>query len=149
MKPSRIRSSVHCLGFLVFALFAALQVNDIDPEIYYNPSVIKAAAWFLFYGLLASGFLLSLFRRVPLWLPAAVVAAGVVQMLLTGPGLAQNLFGDDRFTMVQASMSAEDPRVEMTREFFGALIAGAAALYLLRYERKTRKAGSGERLSAS
>jgi hypothetical protein len=53
-------------------------------------------------------------------------------MATTGPGLIQNLFGDDKFTMTQTSMSAEDPRVELTREFFGAVIAllGVVALWL-------------------
>jgi hypothetical protein len=44
-------------------------------------------------------------------------------MVRTGPGLYENFFGEKEFTMTQASMSAKDPRVELSREFFGAVIA--------------------------
>lgn len=144
MKPSRPLAAAYLAGFLVFGVFASLQVNDVDPAIYYNPSVVKAAAWLFFYGLLSFSFLLALFRRVPPALPIVVAAAGIVQMLLTGPGLWENLFGGDRFTMMQASMSAEDPRVEMTREFFGALLAFLAALGLLRSGRRPLAAPASE-----
>ena len=45
-----------------------------------------------------------------------------------------NIFGTEEFTMMQVSMSAEDPRVELSREFFGALLA-LAAVMLLWWER--------------
>jgi hypothetical protein len=133
MKISRPHAVVFSVGCLVFGLFSVLQVNDIDPAIYYNPSVIKAAAWCVFYALLSISFLVAIFRPLPKAMPALVLVASVAQMLLTGPGLWQNVFGDERFTMMQASMSAEDPRVEMSREFFGALFAFLAALALLRF----------------
>jgi len=62
------------------------------------------------------------------------VAACLVELALTGPGLWENLFGERDFTMTQASMNAEDPRVELTREFFGAVIAlaGVAVLWARR-----------------
>ena len=69
------------------------------------------------------------------------LVACVIEMIMTGPGLIENLFGEDDFTMTQVSMSAEDPRVELTREFFGALIAFGAVLYLLLIQRKNEKAG--------
>jgi len=143
MKRSRPLAAAYLAGFLVFALFAALQVNDIDPEVYYNPSVVKAALWFLLYGLLSVAFLLGVFRPVPPALPILVAAAGLVQMFLTGPGLYENLFGGERFTMMQASMTAEDPRVEMSREFFGALIAMLAALALWFHQRRVGAAKRG------
>ena len=49
--------------------------------------------------------------------------ACLAEMATTGPGLWENVVGDKAFTMTQASMSAEDPRVELSREFFGAVIA--------------------------
>jgi len=50
-------------------------------------------------------------------------------MITTAPGLWDNLFGDQPATMAKESMSAADPRVELTREFFGALIALLGVLY--------------------
>lgn len=51
-------------------------------------------------------------------------------MAATGPGVYDNLFGERPFTMTQASMSADDPRVELSREFFGAVIALAGVVIL-------------------
>ena len=52
----------------LFGLFAWLQRNDIDPAIYYHPSVIDAALWFAFYLLIAVLFVILCFRRLPRWL---------------------------------------------------------------------------------
>ena len=51
-------------------------------------------------------------------------------MIVTGPCLFENLFGEKDFTMTQVSMSSEDPRVELSREFFGAVIALAGVVVL-------------------
>ena len=51
-------------------------------------------------------------------------------MARTGPGLYENLFGKESFSMTQTSMTAEDPRVELSREFFGALIALAGVVWV-------------------
>ena len=122
---------VNILGFLLFGVFAFFQYNDIDPAIYYKPSGLDATLWLLFYALIAVLFVVLLFRPVPRWLLIIAAVACIVEMARTAPGLWNNLFGDGSFTMTQASMSAEDPRVELTREFFGALIAlaGVAVLW--------------------
>ena len=44
-------------------------------------------------------------------------------------GLWEKLFGERVFTMAQASMSSPDPRVELTREFSGALIGLLAVAF--------------------
>lgn len=120
----------------MFALFSALQVNDIDPAIYHDPSVLDAALWCAFYALIAVLFVASLFRRVPKWLLVLAALACLAEMVATGPGLWENVFGDKSFTMTQASMSAEDPRVELSREFFGAVIALVGVGILFRRERR-------------
>lgn len=127
---------VHLLLAAMFALFAALQVNDIDRSIYHEPSVIDAASWFGFYLVIAYLFVASLRGRVPKWLLALAALACLLEMATTGPGLYENVFGDRAFTMTQESMSAEDPRVELTREFFGAVIALAGVTILWRRERR-------------
>ena len=84
-------------------------------------------------------FVGSLFRRIPVWLLLVAALACAAQMVITGPGLYENVFGGKMFTMTQTSMSAEDPRVELTREFFGAVIALLGVGILLRRERRRAK----------
>jgi hypothetical protein len=112
----------------LFFFFAYVQYNDVDPGIYHNPSSLDAALWLLFYALIGIGFILLNYRRLPVWFFLVAVIACLTEMSLSGPGLWENLFGEEKFTMTQVSMSANDPRVELTREFFGALIALFAVL---------------------
>ena len=121
---------------LLFTVFAWYQRNDIDPAIYYHPSVIDAALWFLFYLLIAVLLVVILYRPLPRWLLVVAVLACLVEMGRTGPGLYDNLFGGDSFNMTQVSMSAADPRVELSREFFGALIALAGTGLLIFQNRR-------------
>lgn len=126
------------LGLAVlFSLFSWLQRNDIDPAIYYHPSVIDAVLWLLFYLFIAVLLVLILFRPLPRWLLAVAALACLIEMGMSGPGLYENIFGGESFTMTQASMTASDPRVELTREFFGAVIA-FAAVGLLFFESRLR-----------
>ena len=122
----RVKTPLAVLNFAlaaVFVLFAWMQRNDIDPAIYDRPSVIDAALWLAFYLLIAVLFLIVTFRRVPRWLLLIAAIACLIEMVRTGPGLYENVVGEKEFTMTQVSMSAEDPRVELSREFFGAVIA--------------------------
>ena len=122
----KVRPPLLVLNFLLaalFAIFAWLQRNDIDPAIYDHPSVIDAALWFAFYLLIAVLFVVTCFRRVPGWILVLGAIACFIEMGRCAPGIYENLFGDKEFAMTQASMSAEDPRVELSREFFGAVIA--------------------------
>ncbi|MGY8640719.1 MAG: transmembrane 220 family protein [Verrucomicrobiales bacterium] len=121
---------VNAIGVFLFVLFAWFQRNDIDPEIYYHASEIDSVLWFLFYLLIAGMFMMAIFRKVPIWLLALGVIACLVEMGLSGPGLWENVFGEAEFNMTQGGMSAGDPRVELSREFFGALIALVAVLFL-------------------
>ena len=141
MKLSPVFAIGHFIATLLFTVFAWAQVNDIDPAVYHKPSSLDAMLWFSFYLLIAVLFVVSVFRKVPPWILIVSLVACVIEMIMTGPGLIENLFGEDDFTMTQVSMSAEDPRVELTREFFGALIAFGAVLYLLLIQRKNEKAG--------
>ena len=134
---------VHLALAAMFALFAWLQRNDLDPAIYDRPSVVDAALWFAFYLLIAALFVWSLFLRVPKWLLAVAALACLVELATTAPGLWENLFGARDFTLTQASMSADDPRVELTREFGGALIALAGVAVLWRRERRRAARATG------
>ena len=126
---------------LLFVIFAAFQKNDVDPGIYHNPSSLDAALWLAFYLIIGVAFVVLNFRRLPRWFFPLAIIACFIEMGMSGPGLWQNLFGEDEFNMTQVSMSAEDPRVELTREFFGALIALAAVLFQL-WQNKSKKIAS-------
>lgn len=136
-KPSPFLTAINFLCAAVFAVFAWFQLNDIDPEIYYHPSELDAVLWFAFYLLIAILFLVAAFRPVPRWILILGAIACIVEMGRTGPGLYENLFGEREFTMTQVQMSAEDPRVELSREFFGALIALAGVGFLFFQRRRT------------
>lgn len=123
---------------ILFGLFAWLQRNDIDPAIYDHPSVMDATLWCLFYLLIAALFIFILFRPLPRWILIVAALACLVEMVRTGPGLYENFFGEESFTMTQTSMSAEDPRVELSREFFGAVIA-LAGVGLLAWQNRLRR----------
>lgn len=126
---------LNIVGALLLGLFAWVQANDIDPEIYYRSSSLDAALWLCFYGLIAGLCALAFFKPLPKWILKVAALTCLIQLGRTGWGLWVNLFGDERFTLVQSSMSAADPRVELTREFLGALIA-LGALGILWWEQR-------------
>jgi glucan phosphoethanolaminetransferase (alkaline phosphatase superfamily) len=129
-RTSPTLTAVHLVCAVLFGAFAWLQRNDIDPDIYYKSSSLDATLWFMFYLLIAILFVVAIFRPLPRWLLIVSILACLAEMVMTGPGLLENLFGEKEFTMTQVSMSAEDPRVELSREFFGAVIAFAGVLFL-------------------
>lgn len=144
MKRSPFIIIAHSVAAILFAVFAWFQRNDIDPQIYHNPSSLDAALWLVFYALIAVLFVVALFRSIPRWILIVAVIACLLEMVTTGPGLIQNLLGEKDFTMTQTSMSAEDPRVELTREFFGAVIALVGVIALWFSERRKKPATSPE-----
>lgn len=136
----RVKTPLAILNFALaalFAVFAWMQRNDIDPAIYDHPSVLDAALWLAFYLLIAVLLVVVTFRTVPRWLLLIAAIACLVEMVRTGPGLYENLVGEKEFTMTQMSMSAEDPRVELSREFFGAVIA-LAGVGLIAWQNRKR-----------
>ncbi len=122
----------------LFFLFAYFQYNDVDPGIYHNPSSLDAALWLLFYAIIGASFIRLNFQSLPLYFFALATLACLIEMSLSGPGLWDNLFGEKPFSMTQNSMSADDPRIELTREFFGATIALAAVFFQFSQSRKLR-----------
>lgn len=136
-RTSPVFTAVHIVCAIIFGAFAWLQRNDIDPAIYYKSSSLDATLWFVFYLLIAVLFVVAIFRPLPRWILIVSILACLVEMVMTGPGLVENLFGEREFTMTQVSMSAEDPRVELSREFFGAVIAFAGVLFLFLRNGKT------------
>lgn len=129
----------------LFFVFAWFQRNDIDPAIYSNPSfgdpTLDSFLWFLFYAVIGLAFLVLLKKPLPTWYFLLAVIACLAEMVSSGPGLWENLTGEKPFTMTGASMSGTDPRVELTREFFGAVIALAGVLFQFWETIKLKAAG--------
>ena len=115
---------------IMFAVFAYVQLNDTNPEIYHQPSILDAWSWMFFYGFLAVLCIVSIFQRVPRVLLGVAAAFCLVEMARTVPGLYANLFEAEKFTMTATSMTAANPEVELTREFFGALIGLVGVAFL-------------------
>lgn len=130
-------------GFALFAVFAYFQHNDIDPAIYYHPSMLDAWLWLAFYALVAFLFLgLVMGKRPPRWLLVVAALWCLVEMVRTGPGVYANLFKSEEFTMTGEKMSAARPEVELTREFFGSLIA-LAGVGFLAWQRRAVDSSAG------
>lgn len=124
---------------ILFGTFAAFQWNDIDPEVYTNPSRADALYWLLLYALIAAGFVTLCFRKLPLVYFMISGLSCLVALGMSISGVIENLTGDRPFTMGQQSMSAEDPRVELSREFFGGLLALGAVYFQFRKNKHSPK----------
>lgn len=142
-QPSTTIRLTNFLLAAIFLVFAWFQRNDIDPEIYSKPSfnnpTLDSALWFLFYLIIAIGFIVVSFRKLPLWYFMIAVIACIFEMSMSGPGLYENLISKESFNMAQTSMTAKDPRVELTREFFGALFALCGVLFQIWQSKRIKK----------
>lgn len=103
---------------VLFALFTAVQYNDPDP-----------IQWMLLYGGVSALFGLAATGRFYrpatwLWLAAALIwAATLLPDFINWIDMGE--------PSIVASMKAETPWVELTREFLGLLIAASACGWLL------------------
>lgn len=129
---------------LLFSVFAFFQINDIDPAIYHKPSLWDAWSWVVFYGLLAGLCVLSVFRPNPRILLGIAAVFCLAEMVRTAPGVFDNLFRAEKFTMTGASMAPERSEVELSREFFGAVIGLGAVAFLWWQARKAPRASTVE-----
>ncbi|MCW5899659.1 MAG: transmembrane 220 family protein [Flavobacteriales bacterium] len=103
---------------LLFAAFAALQYNDPDPLI-----------WIPAYGVVALFFVLAARGRLPRWPPIAWAVLLGVWMLTMVPGFIEWVrMGTPTIT---GSMKAEEPHIELVREFLGLLVAVLALVFLI------------------
>ena len=126
---------INILGVIAFAIFAWLQVDDNNPEIHVEPSMLDVWSWIIFYGLVSAGFLAACFKKYPKWLYILSFVLAIYFMAVSVPGLIDNLTGGS-FEMTAGAMNPEHPEVEITREFLGALIAFLAILFLYRQSGK-------------
>jgi Transmembrane family 220, helix len=120
----------------VFIVFAALQYNDPDPYIW-MPLYLYAAllCWFA---------VKKKFYPKAYWLGFAVYGAYAVYKIFDQNGL-EDWITKHHAQNLAATMKAETPWVEESREFFGLVIMIAVLainyIYLTKYQRGIRKAG--------
>jgi hypothetical protein len=108
---------------VLFALFAAVQLNDPDPLLW----TLAYGAVALLWGLAATGH----YHRPATAVLALVFTAWLFTLL---PDFVDwVLMGTPS---IVGSMQAEEPHIELVREFGGLMVAIAALLYLLRVARK-------------
>ena len=132
-----IFTTTNFVGLLLFSVFAWLQHDDDNPAIYANVNLMDVWLWIAFYGLVALLFGLAIWRWFPwpLYFIAAFFCA--YELSTTLPGLVANM-ASGHFTMTKVSMSPIHSEVELTREFFGALIALGGVYFLWWQRRKYR-----------
>lgn len=123
-----LRPVFNGLGAALFVFFAWLQHEDDNPDIYVDPSLPDVILWIALYGLVSSLFLSAILGRFPRWIFLLVAALSLFHLATTLPGILDNLRSGG-LEMAGKSMSPDRAEVELSREFFGALIAlGATAL---------------------
>ena len=114
---------INTAGFVVFGYFASLQLDDANPEVYYHASSLDAYLWLAFYILIAAVFLFALFGGARWWMVWVGAGFCAVQLVMTWPGFVENVGMGKEFTLMGSQMSPSRPRVELSREFLGALMA--------------------------
>lgn len=121
-KPivSKTRVIINVTLFVLFTLFALVQLNDPDP-----------IHWFLLYEWVAVLSLVAIFRNIPkliIWLSIFV--------LLVYDGTLVTYFVDwmkiDHKEELFGKMVYEKPYLEGTREFLGVIMAVMALLFHLK-----------------
>ncbi|MBU3821293.1 transmembrane 220 family protein [Flavobacteriaceae bacterium XHP0103] len=119
-KLSRSKKVINIVFFVLFALFAIVQLNDPDP-----------VHWFLIYGAVSVTFLLANYINIPKQIIWVFVLA-----LLIYASIHIAYFFDwikiDHKEEIFGEMVYEKPYLEGTREFLGLIIAALALLFLLK-----------------
>ena len=102
---------INIILFVVFALFAVVQLNDPDP-----------IHWFVLYGLVAIVSLMANYINIPKWIIWILFTA-----LLVYAVFYFNFFKDwlniDSKEEIFGKMVYEKPYLEGTREFLGLILA--------------------------
>ncbi|MEM0968559.1 MAG: transmembrane 220 family protein, partial [Verrucomicrobiota bacterium] len=114
---------------LIFFLFAGLQWEDDNPEVYANPSMGDVIKWVTFYALVGVLYFWTAFGKLPRLAIFFVMGFALLLLLQSSSGFWANLSSGE-FNMTKEAMNPENAPVEESREFFGVLIAIAALLGL-------------------
>ena len=120
MKQSKSSRLINIILFLLFGVFAVIQLNDPDPM-----------RWVLIYGGVALTSLIANYKAIPkafIWL--------LVLGLLIYSGIHYKYFIEwlqiENKSEIFGEMVYEKPYLEGTREFLGLVIAAIALLFQLK-----------------
>ena len=120
MKQSKSSRLINIILFVLFGVFAIIQLNDPDP-----------IRWVLIYGGVALISLLANYRNIP-----KVLIWGLILGLLIYSGVHFKYFIEwlqiDSKSEIFGEMVYEKPYLEGTREFLGLVIAAVALLFQLK-----------------
>ncbi|GAA3563244.1 transmembrane 220 family protein [Snuella lapsa] len=110
--------------FILFGIFAFVQLNDPDAWI-----------WFAIYGFVAAICLYSSFKVIPKKVLIAVII-GLLAYSAFHFSLFVTYLQTDHKEEIFGKMVYEKPYLEGSREFLGLLIAALGVLYLLKQNKK-------------
>ena len=111
---------INIILFVLFFLFAIVQLNDPDPLI-----------WFSIYGIVAMICLISNYKMIPkvlLW----ILIIGLLIYSISYFPYFKDWFNIDHKEELFGEMVYEKPYLEGTREFLGLLMAIGALVYQLK-----------------
>ena len=111
--------------FLIFFLFAIVQLNDPDPY-----------AWFTIYLVTSILCAVSVFRKIPPPLLFGFVLVLIFYAAMHIEFAIEWFYSEDKGELF-GGMKQEKPYLEGTREFLGLLIALLSLFYLIRQNQTT------------
>ncbi|MGE5943248.1 MAG: transmembrane 220 family protein [Flavobacteriales bacterium] len=117
---SKSRKIINVVLFILFGLFAVVQLNDPDPMV-----------WFTIYAIVAIVCLVANYKKIPkilLW----ILILGLVIYSVSYFPYFKDWFNIDHKEELFGKMVYEKPYLEGTREFLGLLIAAIALVYQLK-----------------
>lgn len=120
LKVSKRRSFVNIILFVLFSVFAIVQLNDPDPFF-----------WVLIYGLTACIPLISNYKNIPKIILWVILIGLLVYAFQYFPHLIDWLQTENKNELF-GEMVYEKPYLEGTREFLGLLMSALVVIYILR-----------------
>lgn len=119
MVSNKVKIS-NIILFVLFFVFAVLQLNDPDPFL-----------WVFIYMLTAFLAIVSNYRTLPKVLLWVVLGALLIYSIFYVPALIDWLQIENK-NEIFGEMVYDKPYLEGTREFLGLLLAAAAIFYLIK-----------------
>ncbi len=122
---SKKQKIINYVLFVLFLLFAIVQLNDPDP-----------ALWCMIYGTVSALFLLANFKKIPRLLLYTLMVT-FLAFALYHFSYFMDWIEIDHKEELFGEMVYEKPYLEGTREFLGLIICAAGLYYIIKSQHKT------------